>query len=72
MELAIAFNNKWYPYAFKGLVLKNHKHKANITGFFERKATITDNEKKSDLELYQLSIMIDNEINIPVSLGEAN
>ena len=69
VELSIAFNNKWYPYAFKGKVLKNYKHKANITGFFERKATITDNEKKSDLELYLLSIMIDNGINIPVSLG---
>ena len=69
VQLSIAFNNKWYPFAFKGKVLKNYNHKAKITGFIKRKATITDNEKKSDLELYLLSIMIENGINIPDSLG---
>ncbi len=68
VSLAIAFNNRWYPYAYNSKVLYNHKHKAKIN-LLTLKTKFTENEKKQDLEMYLLSSLVDNGVNIPVALG---
>ena len=68
VSLVIAFNNRWYPYSYNNEVLYNYKHKAKIN-LLTFNTKITENEKKQDLDLYLLSSLIDNKVNIPVSLG---
>jgi len=69
VRLIIAFNSPWYPYSYNEKVLRNYKHKAQITGFVNQKVSFTDDEKKSDLECYLLSSLIENKVNIPFALG---
>lgn len=69
VRLIIAFKNRWYPYSFNAKVLRNHRHKAEIEGFIKRRAVFTENEMKSDLEIYLLSALLNNGVNIPVDIG---
>ena len=69
VRLIIAFNSPWYPYSYNKKVLRNHKHRAQISGFINKKCNFTENEKKSDLECYLLSCLLENKVNIPVLLG---
>ncbi|MBQ6931163.1 MAG: hypothetical protein IJN38_03455 [Clostridia bacterium] len=69
VRLIIAFNNRWYPYSFDDKVLRNHNHDAKIKGIINRAYTFTQNDKKEDLEIYLLSALIENKIDIPVCLG---
>lgn len=70
VKLTISFKNKWYPYSFCDEILTNYSHSAEISGIIRRNVEFTDNELKSNLELYLATIAIEN--NVPVLLGDEN
>lgn len=68
--LKIAFNNKWYPYAFNDRILKNHKHRAELARTVFGKSVIETDDEQSEFEAYLNYWMDENGVNVPHKLGK--
>ena len=70
VKMYIAFKSRWYPCAFDGKILKNEKHSVKTKiGLLQDRNIASKNEIQEDLELYLLSILMQNGIAYPTHIG---